>query len=204
MKTIIIVALSLLCFASPATAQVSLGWGVHGEAAQVDVGGALSSVYGWGYGGGAHVDVDLMMISLRFSGDYTSIGPDQDRYRSELATLLGTTANSYTIDGGNLRFLSASANVKWKILPLPIVSPYLTGGVGTMRISTSDLTVKYQGAVIGGVPSVGTQTKSAINLGAGVDLKLGGVALFVEGRYTWILTEGEKTGYVPISIGITF
>lgn len=204
MKPITSTAFLLLCSVSIATAQVSLGWGVHGEAAQVDVGGALSSVYGWGYGGGAHLDVDLMMISLRFSGDYTSIAPNQDKYRSELATLLGTTATRYTIDGGDLRFLSASANVKWKILPLPIISPYLTGGVGTMRISTSDLTVKYQGTVIGGVPNVGTQTKSAINLGAGVDIRLAGIALFVEGRYTWILTEGDKTGYVPISIGITF
>jgi opacity protein-like surface antigen len=204
MKTITVVALSLLCFALPATAQVSIGWGIHGEAAKVDVGGTLSNVYGWGYGGGVHLDVDMMMISLRFSGDYTSIAPDQDKYRSALASLLGTTANSYVVDGGDLRFLSASANVKWKILPLPIVSPYLTGGVGTTRISKSDLTVKYQGTAIGGVPNVGTQTKSAINLGAGVDLKLAGVALFIEGRYTWVLTDGEKTGYIPISIGITF
>jgi opacity protein-like surface antigen len=204
MKAILSTAFLFLSSVSLANAQVSLGWGVHGEAAQVDIGGALSSVYGWGYGGGAHVDVDLMMISLRFSGDYTSIAPDQDKYRNEVATLLGTTANSYTIDGGNLRFLSASANVQWKILPLPIVSPYLTGGVGTMRISTSDLTVKYQGNAIGGFPNMGTQTKSAINLGAGVNLRMAGISLFVEGRYTWILTDGEKTGYVPISIGITF
>jgi opacity protein-like surface antigen len=204
MKSILHVALLSLFSATVATAQVSLGWGVHGNAAQVSVGGSLSNVYGWGYGGGAHVDVDLLMISLRFSGDYTTIALDQDKYRSELTKLLGPTANSYTIEGGNLKFLTAMANLKWKLLPLPVVSPYLTGGIGIARMSIGDLTVRYQGAPIGGLPTVETQTKSLINIGGGVDLKLAGVALFVEGRYTWILTDSEKTGYIPISVGITF
>jgi len=94
--------------------------------------------------------------------------------------------------------------MKWKLLPLAVLSPYLTGGVGIARLSMGDMTVRDQGSPVEGVPAAGTQTKSAINVGGGVDFKLAGVTLFIEGRYTWILTEGEKTGYIPVSVGVTF
>ena len=44
------------------------------------------------------------------------------------------------------------------------------------------------------------ETKTAFNVGAGVDLKIG-ITLFIEGKYTWIMTEGETSTYIPISIG---
>jgi opacity protein-like surface antigen len=203
MKRILSVGVMAIVVAVAASAQVSMGWGVHGNAAQLDVKGTLNSVYGWGYGGGAHLDVNLLMISFRFSGDYTVFTPDQVKYRDELARLLGNAATGYSIDGGNVNILSANANVKWALLPLPIVSPYLTGGIGLVRMSAGDLTVKYQGATVGGFPKAPAETKTAFNIGAGVDLKLAGIALFIEGKYAWILTEGESTGYIPISVGIT-
>jgi len=203
MKRIMLVGALAMAMAVAAPAQVSLGWGVHGNAAQLGVKENLSSVYGWGYGGGAHLDVNLMMISLRFCGDYTTFAPDQDKYRNEVAKVLGNAATGYSIEGGNVKILSANANLKWALLPLPIVSPYLTGGIGLARMSTGDLTVKYQGASVGGFPEAPTETKTLFNIGAGVDLKLAGVALYIEGKYMWILTEGESTAYIPISVGIT-
>lgn len=205
MKHTRLVLLLVAVLASGASAQVSLGWGIHGNYAQLDVSSsAITSVYGSGLGGGAHLDVNLMMITLRFSGDYVTFSPDQDKYRSELARLLGNAATGYSIDGGNVNILSVNANAKWTLLPIPVVSPYLTGGIGLAQLSTGDLTVKYNGATVGGFPKVEGETKTAVNLGAGVDLKLGGVALFAEAKYTWILTQGNSTKYIPISIGITF
>jgi hypothetical protein len=198
-------AVAVVAFlAAGATAQVSLGWGVHGNYAQLDVSGQLSSVYGSGLGGGAHLDVNLMMITLRFSGDYVTFSPDQDKYRNELAQLLGNAATGYSIDGGNINILSVNANAKWTLLPIPVVSPYLTGGIGLAQMSTGDLTVKYNGSSVGGFPKVAGETKTAANLGAGVDLKLGVVTLYAEAKYTWIFTEGNSTKYIPISVGITF
>lgn len=203
-RTLLVLALAGL-LAAGASAQVSLGWGIHGNYAQLDVASpSISSVYGSGWGGGAHLDVNLMMISLRFSGDYVTFSPDQDKYRNELARLLGNAATGYSIDGGNVNILSVNANAKWSLLPIPVVSPYLTGGIGLAQLSTGDLTVRYNGVPAGGFPKVEGETKTAVNLGAGVDLKLGGVALFAEAKYTWILTEGSSTKYIPISVGITF
>jgi opacity protein-like surface antigen len=204
MKRIVAVTVVLTLLSVSAPAQVSLGWGAHGDCAQLDVGGPISSVYGNGWGGGAHLDVNLMMISLRFSGDYVTFSPDQEKYRNELARLLGNAAAGYTIDGGNVNILSVNANVKWSLLPIPVVSPYLTGGIGLAQVNTGDLTVKYNGSDAGRFPKVEGQSKTAFNVGAGVDLKLGGVALFAEAKYTWILTEGNSTRYIPISVGITF
>lgn len=203
-RTILVLAL-VTVLASWAPAQVSLGWGIHGNYAQLDVSSSsISSVYGSGWGGGAHLDVDLLMVSLRFSGDYVTFSPDQDKYRNELAMLLGNAAAGYSIDGGNVNILSVNANLKWALLPIPVVSPYLTGGIGLAQQSTGDLTVRYNGTSVGGFPKVEGETKTAVNLGAGVDLKLGGVALFAEAKYSWILTGGKSTKYIPISVGITF
>ncbi len=204
MKRTALVLAGIILFAVGARAQVSLGWGLHGNYARLNAAGPVSSVYGDGLGGGLHVDVDLMMITLRFSGDYVTFAPDEDKYRNELARLLGSAAAGYTVDGGKINILSVNANVKWALLPLPVVSPYLTGGIGLAQLSSGDLTVKYNGVVQGNVPKVDGETKTALNVGAGVDLKLGGIALFAEAKYTWILTEGEKTGYIPITVGITF
>lgn len=205
MKRTRLVFALVTALASWASAQVSLGWGIHGNYAQLDVSSsAISSVYGPGWGGGAHLDVNLMMISLRFSGDYVAFSPDQGKYRNELAQLLGSAAAGYTIDGGKVNILSVSANAKWTLLPIPILSPYLTGGIGLAQRSAGDLTVKNNGTPISAVPSIGDETGTAVNLGAGVDLKLGGVALFAEARYTWILGHEKSTKYIPIAVGITF
>jgi len=204
MKRTVLVAAIITFLTAGASAQVSLGWGIHGNYAQLDVSGQLGSVYGNGLGGGAHLDVNLMMITLRFSGDYVTFSPDQDKYRNELAQLLGNAAPGYSIDGGNINILSVNANAKWTLLPIPVVSPYLTGGIGLAQLSTGDLTVKYNGSAVGGFPKVEGETKTAVNVGAGVDLKLGGIALFAEAKYTWILTQGNSTKYIPISVGITF
>ena len=84
------------------------------------------------------------------------------------------------------------------------VSPYAIVGVGSATLSMGDVTVTYRGAPVPGITATETTTKFMLNTGAGVDFSLGAAALFVEAKYTWIFTEGEKSTYFPVTVGITF
>ena len=209
MSRTVLIGLAILLGAAalpaPSFAQVAVDWGLHGNGASLDTKDTLSSVYSWGYGGGAHVDIHLATFSLRFSGDYTMSAPDADTYRSELARIFGNEAAGYTVDGGEVNIFSATVNVKWPVVTLPVAKPYLPGGIGLTQLSSTDMTVKYQGNPVAGVPKVPGESKMSVNLGAGIDFVLGAsVTLFIEGRYSWINTEGSTTGYIPVSFGITF
>jgi hypothetical protein len=46
------------------------------------------------------------------------------------------------------------------------------------------------------------ETKFGMNFGAGVEFKLGSLKMFVEGKYVMIFTEGEKTGIIPVTVGL--
>ena len=64
MKSIMQAAIPLVFSATDATAQASLGWGVHGNAAQVAPGDSLGNVYGWGFGGGGHRSMSICRRSV--------------------------------------------------------------------------------------------------------------------------------------------
>jgi len=189
----------------------TVGFGAHanianlnlGVPASSNVGGSLKDAYGPGYGAGAHFDIGLIGWSFRLSGDYLSFSPDNAKFQQILAGLLGNSASGYTIDGGKITIWSGSVNAKMGILPLPLIQPYLTGGIGFANIKADGATVTYQGTPIGNPPGVPSQTKTLFDVGAGVDFKVG-ITLFVELRYTWILTDGETTTYLPVMLGITF
>jgi len=188
----------------------SIGFGAHANIANLNlglpassnVGGLLKDAYGPGYGGGAHLDIGLVGFTFRVSGDYLSFSPDNEKYRQALAGLLGNSASGYTIEGGKVTIWSGSVNAQLPILPLPVIKPYLTGGIGFANVKADDATVTYLGNPVGNPPGVPSQTKTMFNLGAGVDFHLG-ITLFVELRYTWILTDGETTTYLPVMLGVT-
>jgi opacity protein-like surface antigen len=200
--TFTIAALLVLSAASYAASPVRFG--VQATGANVNVPKPLNEIYGFGYGGGVHLDFNLpVLLSFRLQGDYVRFSADQGKYQQLLASLVGgTVASDFSIDGGAISVWSVYANVKSNFLPLPLISPYITGGAGVANLSAADATVKYQGQPVTGVPGLGGETKFSANLGAGVDLKLG-VELYVEARYTWIFTSGETSTYIPVSIGIT-
>lgn len=143
---------------------VSASLGAH-----INGGTLTEDPYGWGWGGGAHLDIDITVVSFRVSGDYQLFLPEKNSAAP------------------NLKLISATANVKFPFLPLPVVKPYLTGGGGFARLSG------------GGADD----TKPSFNVGAGVDLSFI-LTAFAEVRYNWILTEGESTGYIPLTVGVTF
>jgi|WetSurMetagenome_2_1015567.scaffolds.fasta_scaffold01629_2 opacity protein-like surface antigen len=203
MKRVLIFGIVLLGAVTAFAQMPSVGFGVHGNYASLSIAGPLKDAYGPGYGGGAHLDVHFAMLALRVSGDYISFSPDNDKYHQALVGLLGTAAQGFKIDGGGISIWSGNVNLKTAFLPLPILTPYITGGIGLASIGVGDATVTLNGVPQGNIPGVKGETKTSFNLGAGVDLKVG-ITLFIEAKYTWILTEGETSTYIPISAGITF
>jgi len=200
-----------LLLAPVAFAQVpSIGFGAHVNFTNANFPGpdlngsdALKDVYGAGFGGGAHLDVNTMMLSLRFSLDVLKFSPDNDKYRAAVANYIGSAASQFTVDGGSITFWSISANAKLPVLPLPLISPYITGGIGLGILSVGDATILQNSAQVKNIPGFSSERKTALNLGAGVDLKIG-ITLFLEARYTWVLTDPKTSTLVPFSLGVTF
>ncbi|MBP1648227.1 MAG: hypothetical protein H6Q30_1672, partial [Bacteroidetes bacterium] len=52
---------------------------------------------------------------------------------------------------------------------------------------------------------IDSQTKMTTNVGAGLDIALGGITLFGEVKLNWIYTDPNTTAMIPIgTVGITF
>ncbi len=200
----VLIAIVMLTAATASFAAGPIGFGVQATAANVNFEGPAKEIYGFGFGGGAHLDINVLpVVSLRVQGDYISFAPDKGKYSSYLASQAGVPASDIAVDGGRVNFISANANVMVDILPLPVLSPYVTGGAGITSFSYSDLTVRYQGIPIP-VPKPESQTKFSANLGIGTELDLAVVKVYLEARYTWIFTEGSTSTYIPVSLGVTF
>jgi opacity protein-like surface antigen len=207
---------SLLCAANVSTAAPlgptipKVGFGVHGNFSLGNLPGptidgtkSLKDAYGPGLGGGVHLDLGLPGLALRLSGDYLKYSLDESRIRDSRPDLFPLLTDRTSVKGGALGILSVSANAKVAVMPLPVVRPYVTGGVGLAWLSVAE-TRTFRNDELGGVFPATTQNgKQSFNLGAGVDLELG-IKLFAEARYVWILTEGERSTYVPVAFGVTF
>lgn len=216
MKRLALVLCCALLVSAPALAQVpgfSVGFGVHGNATNFNLGtaqGDLQQVYGLGLGGGLHLDFDIPLLSFRVSGDYISISPDQDKYKALAQKILPGV--NVAIEGGKIEMWSGNANLKLVLLPIPIIHPYVTGGVGLAQLKFQSATILLNGQRIpveGGdyakFLALDSQTKTTANVGAGVDLVLGGLKLYGELKINWIFTDPKTSSQVPIgTIGITF
>jgi opacity protein-like surface antigen len=186
------------------------GFGVHGNFTVASLPGpaitgskSLADAYGPGWGGGAHLEVGLMGLSLRLSGDYLKYPLDQGRFRDSVSGVLGVAPDQISIEGGGLGVTSFSANAKVAVMPLPLVRPYVTGGAGLAWLSMDETKTSITGRRVGTFPAARQDGRRSYNLGAGADLDFG-VTLFLEARYVWVLTEGEKSTYVPVALGVTF
>ena len=202
-RSLITLPIVLVVLVSTSNAGGLIGFGVQATGAALNVPEPLKSVYGTGYGGGAHLDINLPMVfGIRVAADYTTYAPDNDKFRTVLANLNNAVASDFEIDGGRFNIFSISANAKFG-LPTPVLSPYLTGGIGVASVSTSDLTIKYQGVPYTAAPGSSSATRTSLNIGAGVDLNLI-LTIYLEAKYTVIFTEGESSSFVPVSLGVTF
>jgi len=166
-------------------------------------GSQLKDAYGLGIGGGAHLDVNLVAFSFRFSADYIHFAVDEEKFREVYRPLFGNAVNQINIDGGALGIYSLSANGKLNILPIPVLTPYITGGIGLAWLNRDEAKTSIAGTPGATVPASSSSGKTMVNIGAGADFSLG-VKLFAEVKYCVIFTEGTNSTYVPITVGITF
>jgi opacity protein-like surface antigen len=187
-----------------------LRFGVHGNFTLSNLPGpkisgssSIDDAYGTGWGGGAHLDLSFLVFSFRLSGDYLTYSLNEDNFRHAYESVFGPAASQLHIEGGGLHIVSVSANGKLNVLPLPVVTPYLTGGVGMAWLSRSETRTSIAGVPGNTFPSGSQSGRTSFNVGLGADIGFG-IDLFIEGRYVWIVTEGETSTYVPVSVGVTF
>lgn len=69
------------------------------------------------------------------------------------------------------------------------IAPYFLGGIG------------FQNAKSSVAGSAGT-TKFAWNAGAGIGVKVGGLGVFLEGRFLSVRAEGASVNMIPITVGV--
>ena len=99
--------------------------------------------------------------------------------------------NQFNFPGGKTRIFDVSANLLYAMIPTPRVKPYVIAGLGfygSRVVDSSEL----------GSNDIG------INAGAGLKFNLMVVNGFVDARFHHIFSDGGGTGFIPVSIGITF
>jgi hypothetical protein len=211
---------AMLLLAASASAQ-SVGFGVHGNMFNSDINAkaksiagiqnstgtaqiAIEEVYGLGLGGGVHLDIGLGPLKVRISGDYLTLSPDKDKFKSYVQSVLPGFPVSF-VEGGKVDMISGSANLKLVIIPLPVFNPYITGGGGITNVSATDVILSVNGVKLSPITILKSQTVGSFNAGAGLDLDFKAFAVYAEARVNWIMLEEGTSTYVPIiTAGITF
>jgi len=213
MKRLALLVCCIFLAIAPSFAQVSFG--VQGNAFNFNTEGVANDIYGLGLGGGVHLDFGTPVIGIRVQGDYLFLSPDKDKYSAYAAQLLGAAlSQGASIDGGKMEVWTANANAKLVLLPLPVVHIYATGGIGMASISFNEATInipalgvsrKLSEQEVAQLLGLDKQTKMTTNVGAGIDIALGGLALYGEVKLNWIWTAPHTSSQIPIgTIGITF
>lgn len=88
------------------------------------------------------------------------------------------------------KIASISANAVWG-LPGVIITPYLIGGVGYYRLSSS-------------LTGSSASNRGGFNVGGGLNVGLLALKAFAEARYTWVATANGSTSFVPVTVGLMF
>lgn len=209
-----------LLITTTAAAQ-TIGFGVHGNMINSNINAkikqiagitpstgtlqvALDEVYGLGLGGGVHFDIKFSALSIRISGDYITLSPDKDKFKTYVQQVTPGLPVEF-VDGGKVDMIGGNANLKLVVIPLPVFKPYLTGGGGFTNVKATDVTLSLGGIKLNPVPILKQQTVGTFNAGAGVDLEFGSLSVFAELKVNWLMLEEGTSTYVPIvTAGLTF
>jgi hypothetical protein len=164
----------------------------------------VEEVYGLGLGGGAHVDLNLSILTIRLAGDYVTLAPDKDKFKTFVQTVFPGASVQYS-DGGRISVMTGTLSGKLIILPIPIVKPYITAGIGMANVTTTPVKLTFNGAALADITLLKDQTVMTYNGGAGVDIGLGSLTLYAEIKVNWLNIEEGTGTFVPIAtVGLTF
>jgi hypothetical protein len=137
--------------------------------------GRLGDVVNAGWHGGIVADLGLPLLPVSIRGDLMFQNlPDAS-------------------GGDDFRQLSATVNGRLSPLPIPVVSPCVTAGLG---LYGSSFDVDPQA-------SDGWSTSVGINAGVGVRLNLLVVRPFIDARYHRVPADPARA-FVPITVGVMF
>ena len=172
-----VAVIALLAAAGTASAQVAtilkpvqVGVAVGGAFPQSDFGNSFNT--GFNITGMLGINVPLLPVGFRIDAAYNQFG-------------------AKGISNVNAKIAGVSGNVLFGIPGAVIVSPYLIGGLGYYRVSSS---------ATGSVAS----NDFGFNVGAGVKVPLLVFSTFIEARYTRVSETGGSTSFVPVTVGVMF
>ncbi|MDD4051240.1 MAG: outer membrane beta-barrel protein [candidate division Zixibacteria bacterium] len=105
------------------------------------------------------------------------------------------------VDGGSFNFFLFTVNGRLALdIPAAPIKPYFLGGIGLANSKISDITEGDETFKF-----IGSETDLCFNVGAGLEFKAGpAAAIFIQGRYVYINTEGDALTYIPITLGVKF
>lgn len=209
MKRALLLVLAIVFGLSLSAAQLKFAVGPQAGIGLLSMPKPLNDYYGFGYGFGGHVEMDVMKyFSGRFDLTYSLFPFDTDKFADELAKNSGVPAGSVTMSGLTLSDFSLIISGMGKLPTGTSITPYGVFGFGLHFLSSSDPSVTYQGQDVttqAGLGKTEGTTKFGINFGAGAEMKVAKqVDIYLDIRYSLIFTEGESTGIVPIIIGANF
>jgi hypothetical protein len=164
-------ALVLSCAAGTAHAQLSFGVG-GGPSTPV---GSLADGVGAGWHGGVVADLGVPLLPFSLRGDVMF----QD--------LPGTAG------GNSYRQFAATLNGRLGLLPLPLVSAYVTAGPGLYASSFDPAPGATNDRAV----------NSGINAGVGARVNLLVIRPFIEARFHRVFAEPARM-FVPITVGVIF
>jgi hypothetical protein len=181
-STMAAAALMLISLLVPAVsrAQSPISLGLAGGVALPLSSFSDDAVPGWRALGTLAVGVPMIPVGLRVDAAFDRFGVDRP--------LVGSASSP----SGSERIASLTANVTYRLVPLPIVSPYLIGGGGSYHVSC------------GGDITCGSSTYFGWNGGVGLRFGALGLHAFAEARYHHVNISGGSVQYVPVTFGLMF
>ena len=152
------------------------------SAQRIMVGGGLLMPMGdyktvdkMGFIGQAGVGFPAGPIGIRIEADY------------------GQTSHKNGADG-NSKIIGGMGAAVYHFKTPAGVKPYVLGGVGMYNVKVT-------------VPSLSidqSETKFAFGVGAGLEMKMTSMSLYLEAKYMNIATSGSATTFIPITVGLRF
>jgi hypothetical protein len=148
---------------------VQVGVAVGAAIPVSDLGNSFST--GFNVTGTIGINVPLLPIGFRIDAAYNQFG-------------------AKGASNVNAKIAGVTGNVVFG-MPGVVITPYLIGGVGYYRVSSS---------ATGSVAS----NSFGFNAGAGLKIPLLVFAAFIEARYNRISENGGSTSFVPVTVGVMF
>ncbi len=209
MKRLLRSLLVLVLFSAVASAQLRYEIGAGGGLSVSSFPKDIKDFYSSGFGGGLQGELMFTRnLGMRLNVDYLAFPSNKDKLKD--ASVAAAAAEGHVINGSlldikglNISILGVTMNAVGKIPVTQSLAPYAIAGVGIYAVSVSDASITYQGQNIpGSGTGVPSTTKVGFDVGVGTELTFGVVGLYIEGKYTTILTENNNTNHFPVTLGV--